>query len=67
MHLNLNQEELLCEKVREYKILYDKTQKGYKEKVAVENAWKEVAEALNFVENGDYFLNFLIFDKYFYT
>lgn len=42
MYLNLMQEQLLCEKIREYHILFDKSQKGYKEKVAVENAWKQV-------------------------
>lgn len=54
MYLNLMQEQLLCEKIREYHILYDKSQKGYKEKVAVENAWKQVAEALDFMESGKY-------------
>ena len=44
--LSLLEEETLCEKVRQYPILYDKTQKGYKEKVAVENAWGKVASEL---------------------
>lgn len=29
-----------------------KTHKGYKEKVAVENAWNEVSKKLEFIENG---------------
>ena len=41
--LSLLEEEALCEKIRELPILYDKTHKGYKERVAVENAWKDVA------------------------
>ena len=53
--LNLKEEELLCEKVRDYPVLYDKSHKGYKEKVAVENGWREVAESLDFVENGNLF------------
>lgn len=50
--LSLNQEEILCEKVRSYPILYDKSHKGYKEKDAVENAWNELALELEFLENG---------------
>lgn len=59
--LNLRQEEMLCEKVREYPVLYDKSHKGYKEKVAVENGWNEVAASLEFIENGKcfYFYFFL--------
>ena len=54
--LNLKEEELLCEKIRDHPILYDKSHKGYKEKVAIENAWKEVSEQLEFVENGTAFI-----------
>ena len=38
------EEKKLCEKVRNYPILYDKTNKGYKEQVAVENAWNAVSD-----------------------
>lgn len=50
--LSLKEEELLAEKVRDYPILYNKACKGYKEKVAVENAWREVSDGLEFIENG---------------
>lgn len=50
--LNLKKEELLCEKLREFPVLFDKSHKGYKEKVAVENAWNEVADGLDFIENS---------------
>ena len=49
---SLQEEELLCEKIRSFPVLYDKSHKGYKEKVAVENAWNEVAKEVDFVENG---------------
>ena len=50
--LSLLQEEKLTEKLRNYPILYDKSLKGYKERDAVTNAWKEIADALDFVDNG---------------
>ena len=50
--LNLKKEELLCEKLREFPVLFDKSHKGYKEKVAVENTWNEDAYGLDFIENG---------------
>ena len=50
---SLKQEEILCEKIREHPLLYDKSHKGYKEKTAVENAWNDVANQLEFIENGN--------------
>ena len=50
--LNLKKEELLCEKLGQFPVLFDKSHKGYKEKVALENAWNEVADGLDFIENG---------------
>ena len=42
--MNISEDfEKLCEVVRDYPILYDKSQKGYKERDAVENAWNEVS------------------------
>ena len=52
MSLTIKEEEILGEKVKEYPALYDKTAKGYKEKDVVENAWRKVAESLDFAENG---------------
>ena len=51
--LSLEQEEILAETIRSYKILYDKSSKGYKEKDAVVNAWNDVAEKLEFTESGN--------------
>ena len=38
-------------KSKEYPISYDKTHKGYTEKVAVENASNAVSDELEFIEN----------------
>ena len=40
------QEEVLAEEVRIYPCLFDKSNKAYKEKDAVFNAWKAVAEKM---------------------
>ena len=56
--LTLLEEEILCEKVREFPIIYDKAQKGHKEKDAVTNCWNATAKDLDFTENG--WCNFLI-------
>ena len=53
--LSLEQEEVLDFRVKEYPCLIDKTDKGYKEKDCVANAWKEVADSLEFIENGENF------------
>ena len=53
--LSLEQEEVLAFRVKEYPCLFDKTDKGYKEKDCVANAWKEVADSLEFTENGENF------------
>ena len=37
MSFTINEEEILAEKVKEYPALYDKTAKGSKEKVVLEN------------------------------
>jgi len=54
--LSLQEEEMLCEKVKAFPILYDKGSKGYKEKDAVNNAWEKVSEELDFVGNGKFLL-----------
>ena len=40
------------QEVRLYPPLYDKSDKGYKERHVVMKAWNKVAERLNFVEDG---------------
>ena len=50
--LSIVQEENLCKLVRQYPVVFDKSQKGYKEKDVEENAWQEVAFALNFLLTG---------------
>ena len=52
LSFSVSEEERLSEVVRNYPILYDKTQKGYKERDAVENAWNEVSTLLDFVQSG---------------
>ena len=56
--LSLIEEELLAETVNIYPVLYDKRAPGYKEKDVVFNAWGEVADKLDFVENGKNSLKF---------
>ena len=51
--LSVQENEELAEVVRKYPCLYDKSRKEYKDKTVVENAWKEVANQLDFIQNGD--------------
>lgn len=51
-HFSLLEEEKLTEKIKDYPILYDKSQKGYKERDAVNNAWRDVADGLDFIDSG---------------
>ena len=44
--LTLQEEEILCEKVKRYPVLFDKQLKGYKEKVVVANSWIVVAKEI---------------------
>ena len=53
--LSLEREEVFAFRVKEYPCLFDKTDKGCKEKDCVANAWKEVAGSLEFTENGENF------------
>jgi len=48
--LSIQENELLSETVRKYQCLYDKSKK--KDKIVVANAWKEVADQLEFTSNG---------------
>ena len=58
--LSIQENELLSETVRKNTCLYDKSRKEYKDKIVVTNAWKEVADQLEFTNNGWYiFLNSL--------
>ena len=50
--LCLQEEELLAAAVELFPVLYDKAQKGYKEKDVIADAWGKVAEKLDFIENG---------------
>ena len=49
---SLKQEEHLCEVIRKYPVIYDKSMSGYKENVAVDNAWNDVSLELEFIEDG---------------
>ena len=53
MSLSIKEEEQLSEKVKEFPVLYDKAAKGYREKDAVNNAWRSAAETLDFAEDGN--------------
>ena len=50
--LSLQEYEELAEAVREYPCLYDKAKKDYKDKIVTENARKELADQLIFIENS---------------
>ena len=53
--LQISREDELLETVRSFPVLYDKSHEGFKEKDAVKNAWDGVAEALEFIQTGNYF------------
>ena len=54
--LDIVQEENLCELVRQVPVIFDKFRKGYKEKDAEPNAWNEIANFLDFVPDGMYYI-----------
>ena len=45
---NLEEDEILAEEMRKYPCLYDKADKGCKERDRKANAWKSVEEALGY-------------------
>ena len=47
--LSLQENEELAEAVRTFPCLYGKSKKEYKDKNVVQNAWKEVADQLDFI------------------
>ena len=51
----IEEDESLSEEVQKYACLYDKSDKGYKERDRVRNAWKAVEEALGY-EQGIYIM-----------
>ena len=50
--LSIVQEENLCELVRQYPVIFDKSHKGYKGKDVEQNAWQEIASALDFLSTA---------------
>ena len=52
--LSIEEEEILAVNVKNYPCLFDKTDKGYKEKDCIANAWEKIADSLEFIENGEY-------------
>ena len=48
----LSQEESLAKKVKKYPWLFDKSQKTYKERDVVKNAWETLSSELPFIEDG---------------
>ena len=56
--LSLQEEEILTEKVKEFSVLYGKTDEGHKETGVLRNIWEAVAEDLDFAENGKFCLTF---------
>ena len=50
--LSIVQEENLCELVRQYPVVFDKSHKSYREKDGEENEWQEIASALDFLFTG---------------
>lgn len=47
---DIQKDEVLAEEVREYPCLYNKADKGYKEKDRKINAWRAVEDALGWEE-----------------
>ena len=44
--LTLQEQWILCEKVKQYPVLFDKQLKGYREKDVVTNTWNAVAKEI---------------------
>ena len=51
--LTVQENEELAEVIRKYPCLFDKSKKECKDKNVTENAWKEVADQLDFIQNGE--------------
>ena len=51
--LTVQENEELAEVILKYPCLYDKSKKEYKGKNVTENAWKKVADQLDFIQNGE--------------
>ena len=49
--LTVQENEELVEVIRKYPCLYDKSKKEYKDKNVTKNAWIEVADQLDFIQN----------------
>ena len=60
MNLVLLQEENLCETIRKYPVIFNKSCNRYKESDAVANAWEEIANSLEFIRDG---MHYSIFYK----
>ena len=56
--LSLPEEEILTEKVKEFPVLYGKTDGGHKKTDVLRNIWKAVVEDLDLAENGKFCLTF---------
>ena len=54
MKCNLQEEEKLCVEVEKYPCLYDKQNKGYKDKERKKNAWRKIDEELGIEEGKDF-------------
>ena len=54
--LDIIQEENFCETVRQFPVIFDKSRKGYKEKDAEVNAWNKIANYLDFILDGMYYI-----------
>lgn len=50
--LTIEEEEKLAHHVKMYPCLFDKTDKGFKERDCTANSWQQVASALEFVDDG---------------
>ena len=44
-------EETLAEAIRQFPVIFDKTEKGHKERDTVENAWREVVKDVDFLSD----------------
>ena len=62
-HCTLMEEETLAELVRQYPCLYDKSDKGYKEKDRKKNAWKEIEDQVLLRQQPLFNFRFLIILK----
>ena len=54
--VSLQFKKKICELVRQFPVIFDKSNKGYKEKDAEVKFWNEITNSLDFINDGMYYI-----------